>query len=100
MGERVLRLTLHKKAFEVMKTGEKFIEYRKPTRWIMSRLVKDYDVVEFVNGYGKTRPRFRAKFLGFHTIMCPQYFEYSNGLKVYVEWGDIAIKLGDVEALK
>lgn len=53
-----LNLSLHKLPFDVMLTGEKDKEYRKPSKWIVSRLynkdgtLKKYDVVKFVNGYG------------------------------------------------
>ena len=35
---KVLRLTLKKKAFDVMVTGEKQEEFRKYSKWIESRL--------------------------------------------------------------
>ena len=97
--KRVLKLTLHKKAFEVMVTGEKKLEFRKPSAWIMSRLKgKDYDAVEFVNGYGVHRPRFMATFKEYHVADENEEFNYSNGLKVKVEPGDICIRIGKVIA--
>jgi hypothetical protein len=63
MAGRTLFLTLNKKAFDIMVTGEKKIEYRDPSPWILSRLSKDYDFVKFVNGYGDDRPYFIAKYL-------------------------------------
>ena len=35
---KTLNLTVHGHAFEVMETGEKFLEFREPTKWIKSRL--------------------------------------------------------------
>lgn len=96
---KVLHLTLKKKAFEVMVTGEKCFEIRKVTKWITSRLWtddgsrRDYDYVHFVNGYGKTKPYFKAVFLGFRYITGE--FEFSNGLKVSAQ-DDIIILLGEV----
>jgi hypothetical protein len=100
--KKILHLTLHKKAFEVMITGEKTEEFRKPTSWIKSRLVgdasKDYDLVKFVNGYGKDKPYFIAEFKDFE-----QYKEtesqlkvFSNGLTVNVEYWDYIIYLGEI----
>jgi hypothetical protein len=54
---KILKLTLQKQPFEVMVTGEKTSEFRRPSYWLMNRLVdkngnkKHYDYVEFINGY-------------------------------------------------
>lgn len=99
---KTLNLTLSKKPFEVMASGEKLIEFRKPSKWIQSRLLtkeelrKDYDVVKFVNGYGKDKPFFTALFLGFDTAREDSVQTYSNGLKVTVNKGDVLIYLGDI----
>lgn len=62
---RVLRLTLKRKWFDMIASGEKREEYREPGNWIMSRLTgKDYDVVEFANGYGVNVPRVTCQYLG------------------------------------
>ena len=63
---RVLRLTLKKKWFDMIASGEKKSEYRLPSQWILSRLPsgKRYDVVEFANGYGKHVPRVTVEFKG------------------------------------
>jgi hypothetical protein len=95
---RVLRLTLSALPFEVMRTGEKLVEYRKPSDWIKSRLVgKSYDVVHFTNGYGKDKPFFIAQYRGYEIeqrgFSSPTY---SNGLKVEVAIGDFKIYLGSV----
>ena len=64
---RVLRLTLKKKWFDMIASGEKTEEYRTPSAWIFSRLIgKSYDVVEFANGYGKHVPRVVVKYFGWH----------------------------------
>lgn len=100
----VLRLTLKKAAFNVMVTGENTYEYRKPSKWIMSRLVdkktgafKHYDLVEFVNGYGSDKPVFWAEFLKAEKMIGEPYrLMYSNGLGVLVETGDIVITIGKI----
>ena len=63
---RGLRLTLKKKWFDMIASGEKKHEYRLPSQWILSRLPsgKRYDVVEFANGYGKHVPRVTVEFKG------------------------------------
>lgn len=94
---RILRLTLSWQPFEVMHTGEKSTEFRKPSKWIESRLVgKEYDLVEFVNGYGGSRPVFLAKYLGFDRARADFTTTYSNGLNVEVQKGDYLIHLGKI----
>lgn len=99
--KRILFLTLSKKPFEVMISGEKKEEFRTPSKWIKSRLMrkdgtpKHYDEVLFVNGYGKDKPCFRSKYKGFE--VCDEYVikSYSNGLTVPVTEGMYVIKLGE-----
>lgn len=55
-----------------MVTGEKREEFRKPSKWMLSRMFnknkdgsksfKKYDLVKFVNGYGNDKPYFIAEF--------------------------------------
>lgn len=63
---RVLKLTLKRKWFDLINSGEKKHEYRKTdSQWIISRLKgKEYDAVEFANGYGKQVPRCLIEFKG------------------------------------
>jgi hypothetical protein len=99
---KILHLTLKKKAFDVMITNEKKIEYRKENQWIRSRLLtsngtrKDYDIIKFVNGYGKDKPYFLAKYNGFNFSHNDYITEFSNGLQVNVNKGDIRIYLGEI----
>lgn len=71
---RILRLTLKVMPFQVMKTGEKLEEFREPSDWIRSRLFtkdgmpREYDMIEYVNGYGATRPRLFTDYCGFELI--------------------------------
>jgi len=94
---KTLKLTLKKEPFEVMISGEKSEEFRKQTDWVMSRLMnnngthKEYDFVEFVNGYSNKRPRFKCVYLGFDFARTDYTKEYSNGLKVDVKFGDVVI---------
>jgi hypothetical protein len=94
---KTLKLTLKAQPFELMQTYEKCNEFRKPSDWIKSRLynkdgsMKNYDLVEFTNGYGSTRPRFTAYYCGFSICQKDITLTYSNGLVVKVEKGDFII---------
>ena len=96
-----LRLTLSKKPFEVMVTGEKNIEYRRVSQWIVSRLFdkqgkpREYDTIEFVNGYGKDRPRFTVVYKGF-TLLDSVDETFSNGLGVIVNEPVYAVYCGEI----
>ncbi|HUH25243.1 MAG TPA: hypothetical protein VLY87_01325 [Flavobacterium sp.] len=107
IGKRILWLTLKMKPFEVMVTGEKPEEFRKPTQWIKSRhhtktksgyKFKVYDYVVFTNGYGKHRPYFIAEMVAFTNISHAgkKVYTYSNGLTVEVENGDYIIVIGKI----
>jgi signal peptidase I len=96
---KTLHLTLSKLPFEVMVTGEKTEEFRKDSQWIISRLInKKYDVIKFTNGYGKDKPYFICKYLGFNKCyMDLSKHEYSNGLIVDgIGKGDFIIYLGKI----
>lgn len=61
----VLRLTLKKRWFDMIASGDKREEYRTPGKWILSRLEgKEYDQVEFSNGYGAHVPKMTVEYLG------------------------------------
>jgi len=67
-GSAVLRLTLKRKWFDMIASGEKRAEYREINDWIVSRLKgKTYDVVEFSNGYGANVPKVTVKYIGWRT---------------------------------
>ena len=92
-----LHLTLTKHWFLLILKLIKRTEYRslKP-QWI-SRLLnpdgshKEYDVIKFVNGYGKHRPYMIVEFKGFcKAIDCPP----TNGEEVFPS--DFAIHLGEI----
>lgn len=52
----ILHLTLHKRWFDMIASGEKKEEYREMKPFWHKRLSKKYDYVKFVNGYGADRP--------------------------------------------
>ena len=96
-----LKLTLSKKPFEVMITGEKTEEYRRQSQWMKSRLFdksgnpRHYEFIEFVNGYGKDKPRFTALFKGFKVVENVKQ-TYSNGLTLHIDELTFEIKLGNI----
>jgi len=104
-NNKILHLTLKKKWFDMILSGEKKEEYReiKPywgkifsAHWCKAEKVKcnppfkDYDIVEFKNGYQKNSPKVKVKFLG---------IEIGNAKP---EWSDnwegtvFVIKLGEL----
>lgn len=108
-GKRVLRLTLKKKPFEVMVTGEKKEEFRKPSIWIHRRLYREmkcgkflylepreYDLVIFTNGYGNDKPYFIAEMINHGGYSFEETVTYSNGLTVHITRGTHIIKLGNI----
>ena len=85
----MLKLSFKKPPFDVMVTGEKKVEFRSMSAYIKARLVdsktgkdKEYDLVEFINGYGYDRPRFTVPFKGYELKEEGVYETYSNGLEV------------------
>lgn len=95
---RQLLLNLKGDAYEVMVSGEKTEEFRRPSQWLLSRLQREYDVVKFVHGYGRTRPWFVCRLRRIEE--CQEEFtaEYSNGLSVKVMPRDKILFLGQIIA--
>lgn len=63
--DRTLNLTLKKKWFDMILSGEKQEEYREIKPYWVSRLVgKKYKFVKFTNGYGAHRPSFTIELKG------------------------------------
>jgi len=94
---RILHLTLHRKWFDAIATGQKVEEYREPTAYWFKRLIDAFpggrkvpvrfDEIHFRNGYNPSAPWMRVKWMG----MGPGTFE---GRPVY------AIKLGRILEIK
>lgn len=103
---RILRLTLKKYWFDLMKTGVKNLEFRKESHWIKTRLVgpkgssRRYDYVEFVNGYRKNAPRFIAEYWGYFQSESNHFVKFNDSERIEVKEGDYVIKLGRVISIK
>lgn len=99
--KKVLKLTLKKKWFDLMKSGAKKIEFRDPSDWIFSRLLdengneKEYDLIEFKNGYAKNAPSFCCEFLGWDSEEEPTEYIFGSE-KIISEVGMIKIFLGRI----
>jgi hypothetical protein len=59
-----LYLTIHRKWFEQIASGEKKIEYRAKTPFWERRLARQYEEVHFRNGYWPNAPFMRVEFCG------------------------------------
>ena len=93
---QILHLTLKKHWFDLMLSGEKKQEFRKPSEWIKTRLVgKDYDLIKFVNGYGSDKPYFVCEYLGYELSVGYKKIAFQS-TEVEIEKGDFIINLGKI----
>lgn len=61
--KRILHLTLHRKWFDKIASGEKTTEYREAKSYWLNRIAgREFDEIHFTNGYGKARPFMRIIF--------------------------------------
>ena len=87
---RILHLTLKKKWFDLIASGEKREEYREIKPYWNKRLNKHYDAIKFRNGYSKGAPE-----------LIIELKEVLTGLGI-VEWGApeaervYILKLGEI----
>lgn len=99
---KILKLVVHKQAFELLCTNEKNEEYRVSSTWMKSRLYdkfykrRQYDAVLFIHGYQKNAPRVMREFKGFEYLKTPLHISYSNGLILFLPIGTIKINLGAI----
>lgn len=62
---RILHLTLKRKWFDMIRSGEKREEYREIKPYWVRRLAgQQFDVIRFRNGYSKDAPQFDIDLLG------------------------------------
>lgn len=96
----ILRLTLSCMPYKVMESGEKTHEFRRPSKWIKSRLwnkdgtLKHYDLIRFTNGYLANSPWFECEYKGCFISLLNEQITFSNGLVVDVNEGDVVINCG------
>lgn len=96
---KILHLTLKKKWFDMIASGEKKEEYRKIKPYWASRLCsgfpclyseKDFDVVVFKNGYSKHAPIVKVEWLGMEIGKAKPYWSDNWQGEVFI------IKLGKI----
>lgn len=109
VGMRTLHLTLKKKWFDMIRSGEKKEEYREIKEYWENRLYEfdivsrnsrtfykkpvgfqDFDRVEFRNGYGKNAPVLTVACLGISTDLGkPEWGAEQNQLYFVLKLGEI-----------
>src|SRR6056300_1328403 len=95
-SHKILHLTLKKSWFELMVSGEKTTEFRKPSDCIKQRLVdKEYELVRFVNGYGSDKPFFVDKYLGYKVAKKDEEIPFKKET-IGIKKGDYKIFLGKI----
>ena len=110
LGKKILHLTLKKKWFDMIASGEKKAEYREVKMYWASRLLsgfskrhlslsihdlncsskKDFDFVLFKNGYSKNSPYVLIEYLGVSIDIGYVNWGAENGKEYFV------IKLGKI----
>jgi hypothetical protein len=86
--KRILHLNLHREFFSQIAAGTKRTEYRSQTPYWKKRLEnRQYDVIQFCNGYATNAPEMQVEFLGVRRIK-------KAGKNVY------AIRLGKILKIK
>ena len=92
-----LHLTLKKKWFDLIASGEKTVEYREYKPYWEKRLVgKEFQEVHFRNGYRKDSPFMRVECLGIFMFLMDRGLRFPprHGEKLN-DW-QFAIRLGKV----
>jgi hypothetical protein len=88
---KILHLTLKKKWFDMIASGEKKEEYReiKPY-WIKRLNNKSYDVIKFRNGYNPDSPTLTVEMLGLSSSLGIIKWGAPEATPVYI------LKLGEI----
>jgi hypothetical protein len=100
--KKILHLTLKKKWFDLIASGEKKIEYREDKPYWQKRLLdgeeyKPFDEIHFRNGYSKDAPFMRVEFKSI-SFTGPKWCKPDHG---EILTGDtLAIHLGPVLEIK
>ena len=66
---RILHLTLKKQWFDMIASGVKKEEYREMKPYWHKRLNKQYDAIQFRNGYSKDAPKMLVELKGICTSL-------------------------------
>ena len=99
--KRVLRMTLKKEFFDQIANGTKVEEYRDMSGHWISRLLeedgssREYDYVEFINGYAKNAPRLLVEWKGTETALyddAPENSENPDDYSFIIQLGKVIEK--------
>jgi hypothetical protein len=99
---KILHLTLKKKWFDLIASGEKTEEFREYKPYWKSRLVdscgygRNFDIVRFKNGYGKNVPTMDVEFRHI-SFTSPKWYTAKHGEELPDDI--IVIQLGKVLSL-
>ena len=64
--KKILHLNLYRKYFDAIVNGTKTIEYRKKTDYWKKRIEnREYDYIQFRNGYAKIAPTMLVEYNGY-----------------------------------
>ena len=64
--KKILHLNLYRKYFDAIVNGTKTIEYRKKTDYWKRRIEgREYDYIQFRNGYAKVAPTMLVEYNGY-----------------------------------
>jgi hypothetical protein len=100
---KILHLTLKKKWFDLIASGEKTVEYREAKEYWRKRLIdKDgktirFDEIHFRNGYSKNSPFMRVECVGI-SFWCGEPYKGRHGEDIIS--GCYCINLGRVIELR
>lgn len=96
---KILYLTLKKKWFDMILSGEKKEEYREQKTFWQTRFVKegywhsqackDFDIIHFTNGYGKNKPQIIIECNGISVEDDGNYDWGFNGRCFVIKLGEI-----------
>ena len=104
---QALKMTLTKKWFDLILSGEKVFEYREFKKYWIERLIcknpatgyrggsRHYDEIHFTNGYGSEKPFMRVEYIG-HSIMEGEFISPDNGEPIEAGKQYFVIGLGKV----
>lgn len=93
---KILHLTLKKKWFDMIKSGQKKEEYRELKPYFYNRFIKkeggfnSFDRILFINGYSPKSPRFEIEWKGIRVDEGNIEWGAEKGVKYFV------ISLGEI----
>jgi|TARA_R110000823_G_scaffold267178_1_gene387190 ASC-1-like (ASCH) protein len=84
---KILHLNLYRKYFDAIANGTKTIEYRKKTDYWKRRIEdREYDYIQFRNGYAKVAPTMLVEHKGYKEVIRTGY---GNGVEYEIKLGKI-----------